>query len=296
MKIGLRVDVDTLRGTARGVPTLLKIMARHQVKAAFFFSVGPDNMGRHLWRLLKPKFLWKMLRTPAAGLYGWDIIFMGTAWPGPQIGKRCAQVLRDCAAAGHEIGLHAWDHQTWQSSIMRMSSARIEHHLQMACRTIENITGMPVVCSAAPGWRCSEEVLKIKEQFHFRYNSDCRGSSVFMPVVDGKRLTTPQIPLSMPTYDELLGRDGVCNANYNERLLEFASPDAMNLLTIHAEAEGGICAELFDEFLTLAEKRGIEIVLPSALLPAAGVLPPDGRIVQGEIPGREGELAVQAAL
>ena len=289
MKIGLRVDVDTLRGTRQGVPTLLKIMEKHGVKAAFFFSVGPDNMGRHLWRLLKPKFLWKMLRTPAAGLYGWDIIFMGTAWPGPKIGKRCAQILRDCAAAGHEIGLHAWDHQTWQAKIMHMRASQIERHLQMAYDTICEITGNPPVCSAVPGWRCSEDVLVIKDKFNFKYNSDCRGCGCFMPVVNGEKLATPQVALSMPTYDELLGRDGVTNDNYNESLLEFAQPDVPNLLTIHAEAEGGICAEMFDKFLTLCKERNIEIVLPSELL--ADDLP-EGRIVQGEIPGREGNLAI----
>ena len=290
MKIALRVDVDTLRGTAKGVPTLLKIMKKHNVKAAFFFSVGPDNMGRHLWRLLKPKFLWKMLRTPAAGLYGWDIVFMGTAWPGPKIGKRCKQILRDCAAAGHEIGLHAWDHQTWQAKIMRMRPSVIERHLQMAYDTICEITGKAPVCSAAPGWRCSEEALIIKDRFNFVYNSDCRGDSVFMPVVNDVRLKTPQIPLSMPTYDELLGSNGVTNSNYNERLLEFASEDGMNLLTIHAEAEGGICAEMFDQFLTICKERNIEIVLPSTLLTDDL---PDGAIEQGEIPGREGKLAIQ---
>lgn len=293
MKIALRVDVDTFRGTRDGVPNLCRVLDRHGIRAAFFFSVGPDNMGRHIWRLLKPAFLWKMMRTKAASLYGLDILLMGTMWPGPRIGARLADTIRACAAAGHEIGVHAWDHHAWQAHVDQMSPEAVYEHIKRAYDELERITGKPPVCSAVPGWKCVESTLLVKERFHFRYNSDCRGAGIFLPVVDGKVLETPQIPLNMPTYDEMLGKNGVTNENYNERLLETVDEDAFNMLTIHAEAEGGACMKMFEDFLDMAKARGISFAAPGDLLPGDIAALPRASIVKGEIPGREGWLALK---
>jgi undecaprenyl phosphate-alpha-L-ara4FN deformylase len=292
-RVGLRIDVDTLRGTRDGVPRLLEIFARHRILASFFFTVGPDNMGRHLWRLARPAFLRKMLRSRAASLYGWDILFRGTVWPGPRIGRRLAPVLRATGDAGHEIGLHAWDHHAWQMKIERMDGDAIHRELKLGFDELTGILGREPTCSAVAGWRCNERVLVEKERFPFRYNSDCRGTDPFRPVVDGVELT-PQVPVTLPTYDEVVGTGGVTNENFNDHVLERIRPDRLNVLTIHAEVEGIRCAGMFDRFVRDGHDRGIEFVPLGDLLPEDVALE-RGAIRSGEIPGREGWVCRQAA-
>jgi undecaprenyl phosphate-alpha-L-ara4FN deformylase len=293
MKVGLRIDVDTLRGTRDGVPNLFSLLAGHDIKASFFFSTGPDNMGRHLWRLLRPSFLIKMLRSKAASLYGWDIIFKGTCWPGPVISNKTGGMMFTATDAGHETGLHAWDHHAWQARIHRMSVETIQASIKKGFNALADAAGSLPVCSAAPGWRCTDNVLTAKEKFPFKYNSDCRGDSIFYPVVNGKPLQQPQIPTTLPTYDEVIGRDGITDSNYNDYILSLLKSDGLNVLTIHAEVEGLARIELFETFLQKAKERDISFI------PLGGLLTDDlnikhAAIAKGTVKGREGWISCQS--
>jgi undecaprenyl phosphate-alpha-L-ara4FN deformylase len=295
MKVGLRIDVDTYRGTKQGVPTLLRHLGFRSVRATFFFTVGPDNMGRHLWRLIRPAFLYKMLRSRAASLYGWDILFKGVFWPGSIIGEPLADIIRATADAGHEVGLHAWDHYAWQAHIDTMAPEQIRDAIHQGMDALTRILGRPPDCSAVPGWRCNDQVLLEKDRFDFRFNSDCRGNDLFRPVVNGCELVQPQIPVTLPTYDEVVGQGGITDANYNEHILSFIRPGRLNVLTIHAEVEGVARADLFERFLKLAESRGIEFTALGNLLESTATIE-RGRIVSRSIPGREGPVSCQKKL
>ena len=291
MIVGLRVDVDTLNGTRQGVPTLCRLFRKYGIRASLFFSVGPDNMGRHIWRLARPAFLVKMMRTRAASLYGWDILLRGTFWPGPDIGVKARQMIRAADDDGHEIGLHAWDHHGWQAHIDAMDAVTIRDILRRGYDRLGDITGKPPVCSAVPAWKCTPTVLAEKSRLPFAYNSDCRGQRLFYPVVDGRTLTQPQVPVTLPTYDESIGRNGVTAANFNDHILSLIRPDRLNVLTIHAEVEGGICRNLFEQFVTTARSREISFAPLSALLKTEPIEP--GFMAAGEITGREGWISCQ---
>jgi undecaprenyl phosphate-alpha-L-ara4FN deformylase len=291
--VGLRIDVDTLRGTRIGVLHLVDLLAKYHIHASFFFSVGPDNMGRHLWRLLRPAFLIKMLRTRAARLYGWDILFQGTLWPGPVIGKRCPGPIRKAASAGHEIGLHAWDHHRWQMKIDAMDRSAIAADIRKAFDLLEKIVGKSPQSFAAPAWRVTPQALDVLDAFPFEYESDCRGHSIFRPLISGRRYGHVQVPTTLPTYDELIGVH--CSPEtYNDYLLDKIVPGSLHVLTIHAEVEGISCLKLFEEFLIQAVRRNISFHPLGELVRKDDRSVPLSAIEQTRVSGREGWISCQA--
>src|SRR5665647_3682757 len=116
-QLALKIDVDTYRGTREGVPRLVEVLQRYNAQATFFFSLGPDHTGRAIKRVFRPGFLGKVSRTSVVEHYGIKTLLYGTLLPSPDIGKKCADIMRGVRDAGFEVGIHCFDHIRWQDYV-----------------------------------------------------------------------------------------------------------------------------------------------------------------------------------
>ena len=134
-QLAVKVDVDTYFGLRDGVPALSQALQQRALPASFFIACGPDHTGRAMRRLLKPGFLAKTMRTNVPGMYGWRTLLYGTLLPGPQIARSFPDSLQALAAAGHEVGVHGYDHVYWHDRLASLSPAAVAAELHRGRRS-----------------------------------------------------------------------------------------------------------------------------------------------------------------
>ena len=294
--IALKIDVDTYRGTREGVPRLVQVLSRVGAGATFLFSVGPDHTGRAIKRVFRPGFMGKVKRTSVVEHYGLKTLMYGVLLPGPHIGRRCRSFMHDVAGAGFEVGVHTYDHIKWQDGVARASEPWTRRELTLALDEFVAVFGKRPLVHGAAGWQVNAHVPSLEAELGFRYASDTRGVCPFVPVVHGAEIVVPQLPTTLPTLDELIGRPDLNGVDPVDHLLGLTEADAGrdHVFTLHAELEGGAYLESFERLLRTWHARGVRL---TDLATYAGTLDvnklPRCEILEGAVPGRSGVLATQ---
>jgi undecaprenyl phosphate-alpha-L-ara4FN deformylase len=293
--LALKIDVDTYRGTCEGVPRLVEALKRHRAQATFFFSLGPDHTGRAIKRVFRPGFMKKVSRTSVVEHYGIKTLLYGTLLPGPDIGRKCADIMRSVRDDGFEVGIHCYDHIRWQDYVTGKDAEWTKREMQLAVDRFTEIFGEPPKAHAAAGWQINRHALRLMQRLGFDYSSDTRGSHQFIPTWHAEIIACPQLPTTLPTLDELINRDGITVDNVVQHLLQItAQPsEAGHVYTLHAELEGGKLLPVFEQLLEGWGRQGYELVSMRQYLARLEGTLPRHEILTGEVEGRSGTLALQ---
>jgi peptidoglycan/xylan/chitin deacetylase (PgdA/CDA1 family) len=292
-RVALKVDCDTLEGTREGVPRLVEILARRGIRATFYFTLGPDRSGVAIRRIFTRRgFLTKMIRSRAPSLYGWRTMLYGTVLPAPRIGALTEVVLRAAARAGHETGVHGWDHVGWHDGLDRMSLEAIARDYGAAHAEYLRILGVPARSSAAPGWTANARSLEVQEERALLHTSDTRGGLPFLPRAGGRTFRTLEVPTTLPTLDETLAWPGLSD-DAAQRAFFRQAVHGTEVHTIHAEVEGRSKAALFSAILDDWAADGVAFVTLSEIARetlARRERVPVRELSRTRLPGRGGEV------
>ncbi len=238
--LGIKIDVDTYQGMKKGVPRLLDILDRFNIKATFYLSMGPDASGRAVLQLIKnPLFLKKMIKSNAPGLYGIKTALYGTLLPSPMIALSFPEIVKQIISSGHEVQFHAWDHRRWQDELDAKSVEWIKGWFDKGVNAFAKLTGHMPSSFGAPAWLIDDRVMEIIKEYKFDYLSCTRADKPFIH----ENIGVMEIPSDLPCIEET----GIDSAEL--AIISVLKKGGIHVLPVHAEVEGGIRSNYFIQLL-----------------------------------------------
>ena len=311
-QLTLKVDVDTYRGTREGVPNLVRIFQDHDTKATFLFSLGPDHTGWALGRIFRPGFFSKVSRTSVVEHYGLKTLMYGVLLPAPDIGLSCAAPMRVVRDAGFECGIHTWDHVVWHDSVRHRNAAWTRTCMAKSVERFQSIFGRRPSTHGAAGWQMNDEAFLELDALGLNYASDGRANlnedgslantdaGPYRMKIKGRVLNCLQLPTTLPTLDELLGRqlggESIDMHNAADALLALTEKPRDHVFTLHAELEGQKLSPILEKLLHGWKTQGYTLgSMAEYYEKIRSQTHPVAVSSWGTVPGRSGELILQPA-
>jgi undecaprenyl phosphate-alpha-L-ara4FN deformylase len=253
--IHLRVDVDFNEGLKRGVPYLLDLFDRLDMRATFYVVMGPDTLHKHSLKVRSKAFRrritslkWtKILRILGPAYLKSRLFPMSVAGGFPE-------TLREIRRRGHEIGVHGFDHAMWADHIFEMDEAATRQQMDLAFARFRDLLGFEAATWGAPNWRCNEHMFTRLSEKGISFSSNTRGNSPFFPSINGKLFKVLELPITLPCLHELV-QHGCPRAEIPEVLERCLRPD-FNLLCLHDYFEGLLDRDLFESCVERLRRAG----------------------------------------
>jgi len=177
-----------------------------------------------------------------------------------------------------------------------MSLKQVRAEFEAARWEFLRIFGVAAHTAGAAGWQSNQRSREVYDEAGLLYASDTRGARPFFPRIDGQDFKTLEIPSTLPTFDEVMGRPEFPDRTIVPYYLSRLQDDRPNIFTLHAEIEGMGKRALFRELLQAGKDAGVEFVrldeLAREILADRGAIPICDQAME-EIDGRSGLVATQ---
>lgn len=187
-----RFDVDTESCIRIGMPRLMELAKKLDVRFTFFVNMGRAVSRRASLVFLVKRFFDQSQRRnpePVSKLSSVTKLgmteFLKTALLNPRVGLSHIPVIRHAKSRGHEIGLHGGrNHGEWMKEIHKWPAARIHHEVETGLQWLHRASiGNPKSFSS-PGWQSDERLGSILSNLGFTNICDHYGENSPAAIVD----------------------------------------------------------------------------------------------------------------
>ncbi|MAG01700.1 hypothetical protein CMI42_00005, partial [Candidatus Pacearchaeota archaeon] len=184
----LRIDLESDKGIKEGLPRLLDLMKKYNIKASFYLSMGGES---NILELLKYRNKLKTSNERKIRIWSLKEKLRMVLFPRDFV-KENKKTLKRILEEGHELGLHGWKHREWSRGLERIN---INNTIDKSINTYIRLFGKKPTSFASPGFNVNNKVLEILEKNKIKFISD------FQDTKSNKHGKIKNIPMT------ILGKD-----------------------------------------------------------------------------------------
>ena len=167
----LRVDLESDKGIKKGVPKLLDLLKKHNIKASFYLSIGGES---NIFEILKYRGNLKTSRERKIKVWSLKDKLRMAFFPRDFV-KENKKILKRILEEGHELGLHGWKHREWTRGLEKID---IKKKIKDSINKYIQLFGKKPTSFASPGFNINNKVLEILEKNKIIFISDFPGSKL----------------------------------------------------------------------------------------------------------------------
>jgi peptidoglycan/xylan/chitin deacetylase (PgdA/CDA1 family) len=248
MTVSISIHVDGYCGLVEGVPNLLKLFDKYNIKATFFVNMGREASFFQLLRYGKRKNINKKNKSVVSRYSKSQLLKMAFFRRG--LGHKHPKILKEIRKRGHEVNPHCWSHLKWSKNFREISQISEIKKMKSAYNNIfkKNPKGF-----APPTWKYNKKTIEMLKHEGFDYLS-INGPVSFIYSDGAFKI----IPLSFEKNIEELLNEG---KSKKEILRIFKKESKKKYINwyFHSDFEGIRGIKLFEEVLKILKNKKITL-------------------------------------
>ncbi len=170
MVFALRIDLESQKGIKKGLPKILNLLAKYNIKASFYLTMGGESNIFELLRYRK-----KIPGKREVKVFSKLEILRMLFFPKNFV-RENKKILKRILDGGHELGIHGWKHRAWTRALEKID---IKKQIDFSIKKYWIMFEKKPDSFCSPAFRINRRVIDILDKTGFKIISDLGGEKPF---------------------------------------------------------------------------------------------------------------------